>query len=192
MADGPKTVVSTATQDILWKGYDRRFFPVYTAKQEATVKAILGPDFDRATNLNRATAAAEKYAEASPKDIDGWRNLGYLYYAEGDCKSALNVWEQHLTKMLAPSSQGPYNHFLWYQLWPVECYNKLGNYQQVIKIAPNELAQARIYAELRYEYAFALVNTGRKAEAIDQLKKALLDDQYYKPAITLLDKLQVS
>ena len=192
MADGPKTVVSTATQDILWKGYDRRFFPVYTAKQEATVKAILGPDFDRATNIERATAAAEKYTETSPKDIDGWRNLGYLYYAQGDCKSALNVWEQHLTKMLVPGPNGPYNHFLWYQMWPVECYNKVGNYQQVIKIAPNEITQAKIYAEMRYQYAFALVNTGRKTEAIDQLKKALLDDQYYTPATTLLDKLQVS
>jgi tetratricopeptide (TPR) repeat protein len=192
MADGPKTVVSSALQDRLWKGYDRRYFPVYTAKQEATVLAILGEDANPSTNRSRALAAAEKYADNNPNDIDSWRNLGYLYYASGDCKSALNVWEQHLTKMLVPNDKGPYNHFLWYQLWPIQCYNKVGNYQQVIKLAPNEIEKARIYAEARYEYAVALSNTGRKKDAIDQLKLSILDDQYYQPARSLLDKLQAS
>jgi tetratricopeptide (TPR) repeat protein len=192
MADGPKTVVSNTLQDHLWKGYDRRYFPVYTTKQEAAVLAILGDDADQSSNLSRALADAQKYTTTNPSDMDGWRNLGYLDYASGDCKSALNVWEQHLTKMLVPNDKGPYNHFLWYQLWPIQCYNKVGNYQQVIKIAPNEIEKARIYAEGRYEYAVALSNTGRKKDAIDQLKLAILDDQYYQPAYNLLDKLQAS
>ncbi len=187
----PNTSVTNSLQDKLWKGYDRRYFPVYKAAQEATVMAILADDADPTLNYNRALAAAKTYSETSPKDIDGWRNLGYLYYAGNDCKSALNVWEQHLTKMLASSDNGPYNRFLWYQLWPLECYNKLGNYQQVIKIAPNEIEKTKVYAEARYEYAYALVNTGRKDEAIAQLKLALLDDPNYGPTNDLLAKLGV-
>ncbi len=190
MADGPKTVVSTTAQEKLWKGWNRRYIPIYTAKLEPTVMAILGPDADQGANMKRAMTAALQYAESNPKDIDAWRNVGYLNYAAGDCKAALNIWETRLTKMLVPNETGPYNHFLWYQLWPVECYNKLGNYQQVIKIMPNELEKTRIYAEGRYEYAVALNAVGRKADAIAQLKLSLLDDTYYTPTRTLLDKLQ--
>ncbi len=188
----PKTIVSADFQDKLWKGYDRRYFPVYTAKQEATVMAILGADAPVEANMSRAMSAAKAYTEAQPKDIDGWRNLGYLNYAMGDCKAALNVWEQHLTKMLSPSDNGPYNRFLWYQLWPAECYNKVGNYQQVIKLMPNEIEKAKVYAEARYEYAVALMNTGRKDESITQLKKALLDDPNYAPVSAMLTKLGVA
>lgn len=186
------TVVDADFQDKLWKGYDRRFFPVYTAALEPTVRAILGDDFDAASNMSRATTAAQKYSEKQPKDVDAWRNLGYLYYAAGDYKSAIGVWEDHLRGLLKPTDNGPYNRFLWYQLWPVESYNKLGNYAEVIKIAPNEITRTKIYAEARYEYAYALSNTGRKDEAISQLKKALLDDQNYRPTYDLLAKLGVS
>jgi hypothetical protein len=185
----PKTVIKSGKQDILWKAYDRRFFPVYSAKQEATVQAILGADFDEKTNMTRAMDAATAYANANPKDIDGWRNLGYLNYAMGDCKSALNVWEERIAPNLKKTEQGIYNRYLWYQLWPVECYNKVGNYAKVIEIAPNEIEKSKVFAEMRYEYAVALSNTGRKDEAIAQLKKALLDDQNSKASQELLTKL---
>jgi tetratricopeptide (TPR) repeat protein len=187
-----KTVVGTDLQDKLWKGYDRRYFPVYTAAQEPTVMAILGEDANSETNMDRALSAAKKYSESKPSDFDGWRNLGYLYYATGDCKSAVGVWEQHLTKMLKPSENGPTNRFLWYQLWPIRCYNKLANYQAVIKLAPNEIEKAKVFAEARYEYAIALMNSNRKPEAIDELKKALLDDQNWQAPANLLAKMGVS
>lgn len=187
-----KTVVGSTLQDFLWKGYDRRYFPVYTAAQEPTVMAILGDDANATTNLNKALAAAKKYSETKPGDIDAWRNLGYLQATTGDCKSAVTVWEQRLKPMLKASDNGPYNRFLWYQLWPVRCYNKLANYQEVIKLAPNEIEKAKVYAEARYEYAIALMNTNRKPEAIAQLKLALLDDQNWQAPATLLAKLGVS
>jgi tetratricopeptide (TPR) repeat protein len=115
-----------------------------------------------------------------------------LQATTGDCKSAVTVWEQRLKPMLKASDNGPYNRFLWYQLWPVRCYNKLANYQEVIKLAPNEIEKAKVYAEARYEYAIALMNTNRKPEAIAQLKLALLDDQNWQAPATLLAKLGVS
>lgn len=185
----PNTVVSNADEEKLWKAFDRRYLPVYRPNQEATVKAILGADADEQTNLNRALEAARKFSETSPGDIDAWRNLGFLLYTKGDYPSALKVWEQKLAPMLAPSENGPYNRFLWYQLWPVISYNKVGNYQQVLKMAPNEIEKAKVYSEVRYEYGVALLNAGRKQEAINQLKQAVLDDQNYQPVKTLLDKL---
>ncbi len=191
MDSKPRTVVSVKLQDKLWKGWNRRYMPVYSAKQEATVMAILGDDANEDANLSRATSVAQKYSESNPKDIDAWRNLGYLRYAAGDCKGALTIWEQRITKMLEPTDNGPYNRFLWYQLWPIECYNQVGNYQQVIKMSPNEIQRTGIYAQARYQYAVALMNVGRKDEAVSQLKKAILDDQNFKPSYKLLEKLGV-
>lgn len=185
----PKTVVKTALEEKLWKAYDRRFFPVYTEKQEALVQTILGADFNEESNMTRAMETALAYAEKNPADIDAWRNLGYLYYAQNDCKSAINVWEMRIAPKLKKTEQGPYNRFLWYQLWPVECYNKLGKYDQVLKIVPNEIEKTKTFAEARYELAVAYMNTGRKAEAIAELKKSILDDSNYKPSYDLLAKL---
>ncbi len=187
-----ETVVPADLEDKLWKGFDRRYFPVYTAAQEPLVMAMLAGDADPAANMQNALTAARQATESKPQDIDAWRNLGYLDYAMGDYKAAIGVWEQHLTKMLTPSDNGPYNRFLWYQLWPVESYNKLGNYQQVLKMAPNEIDHAKVFAEARYEYAIALMNTNQRDAAINQLKTSLTDDSNFKPGRAMLAKLGVS
>jgi hypothetical protein len=191
-ANGPNTPTKFADQDKVWKSFNRRYIPVWSAKQDALVKAILGEDSDRQKNLQRALTAARAYANTNAKDIDAWRNLGYLASATNDCKGAIEIWEKNLVPMLKPTDSGPYNRFLWYQMWPVTCYNALGNYQQVLKIAPLEIEQTVINAEMRYEYAVALNALGRKDEAITQLKKAALEDINYQPTFTMLKKLGVN
>ena len=89
MDTGPRTVAGIALQDRLWKAYDHRYLPVYSASQEATVRAILGDDADYNTNAARAMTVAQRYTQTNPSDIDGWRNLGYLRQDQGDCKGAL-------------------------------------------------------------------------------------------------------
>jgi tetratricopeptide (TPR) repeat protein len=191
-ADSPKVATTFANQDKLWKSYNRRYMPVWSAQQDSIVKAILGEDADPQKNLQRALSAARSYAATNPKDIDAWRNLGYLAYATNDCKGAIEIWEKNLQPMLKPSESGPYNRFFWYQRWPVSCYNALGNYQQVLKIAPVEIDSTGIYAEMRYEYAVALNALGRKDDAVAQLKKAIIEDLNFQPTYTMLKNLGVA
>ena len=188
----PNTEVSVALQEELWKGFDHRFLPIYSPQQEPIVRAILGADYDATSNLSRATAAAKTYAQTNPADIDAWRNLGFLYHKAGDYPAAIGVWEQHLSKMLKATDKGPYNRFLWYQLWPIESYNKVGNFQKTLEIMPNELSQIKVFAEGRYEYALALMNTGKRDEAIAQLKQATQDDIHFAAARDMLAKLGIS
>lgn len=187
----PNLVLGAALHDKLWKGFDRRYMPVYTTEQEAKVMEILGQDADTGLNLFRAREVAQHAVETGPRDVDAWTNLGYLYSITNDCPAAVAVWEQQVKRLLRPSSSGPYNRFLWYTLWPLKCYNQLANYGPVLNILPNELAQTQVYAEGRYEYAVALLNTGRKSEAVSQLKRALLDDANYSPIYELLAQLGV-
>ncbi len=188
MADRAGIEVPSDFQDKLWKGYDRRYFPVFTPTTESLVLAILGPDANVEENYGRALNAAQDYATKNPKDIDAWRNLGFLQYQGNNCKEALNSWSK-LTTMLAPGPDGPYNKFLWYQLWPVECNNRLGNFQTTLKLVQPAIDSTKVYAEARYEKAVALAALNRKEEAKVELKLALLDDVNYAPTRILLDKL---
>jgi hypothetical protein len=191
IADKPSVVASMATQAKLWRAFDWRYMPVYKPSQEAIVKQILGEDFDEKTNFRVALAESEERATKSPNDIDMWRNLGYLRYANGDCKGALQVWEQRISKMLKATENGPYNRYLWYQTWPIDCYNTLENYNAALKLIPNVLETTKVNAHMRYQYAIALLGTNKRNDAIAQLKKSVLDDPNYQPSFTMLDKLGV-
>lgn len=183
-------VIYNADQvDGLWKSFDHRYIAVYRAEQEEEVMAILGEDANPETNMARAVDAAVEYANAFPQDIDAWRNLGYTVAARDNCAWALAIWEQKLRPMIAKNPM--HSYFLWYELWPLQCYNKLGNYEAVLASAPVVLLITGVYAELRYEYAVALLNSGRKSEAIAQLKRSLLDDLYHEPSRQLLIQLGV-
>ncbi|NWJ46329.1 MAG: C39 family peptidase [Chloroflexi bacterium] len=181
MFDKASVSVENALEDTLWKAFDHRFLPVYTAKSEPLVKAILGVDFDSKTNLTRALAAAESFLDKNPRDLDGLRNAGYLRATSGNYEGALQIWDRIV-------ALGPYGRFLWYQMWPLESLNKLGKYQQALKMTDEILQQAPVYSEAHYERAVALVALNRKDEAKKELKLSLLDG-YYQPSRDLLDKL---
>jgi tetratricopeptide (TPR) repeat protein len=181
MYDKPNVAVDYTFEEKLWKAFNNRFLPVFRPKDEALVKAILGPDADSQENLKRALLAAESNLDKNPKDIDALRNAGYMRATTGNCEGALQLWDRIV-------AQGPYGRFLWYQMWPLECLNKLGKYEQALKMADQVLEKAPVYTEARYERAVALVALKRVDEAKKELKMSLLNG-YYQPSRDLLDKL---
>ncbi len=180
--DKPAVPIDNTVADDYWNAFDRRMLPVYNAKLEPVVRAILGLDAEAKTNLSRALAAAESNLDKKPKDINALRNVGYLRATSGDCKGALEVWDRIV-------ALGPIGRFLWYQLWPVECSNKVGNYSQVMKLTDGTLEKATVYAEARYERAVAMLALKSPVEEVKkELKRSLLDG-FYQPTRDLLDKL---
>jgi tetratricopeptide (TPR) repeat protein len=175
------TTVDYALEEKMWKAFNHRFMPVYKAKDEALVKAILGADADQQANYTRALATTESFLDKNPKDLDGLRNAGYMRYATANYKGALEIWDR-IVKL------GPVGRFVWYQMWPLESYNKVGRYQDALKLADETLSTAPVYTEARYERAVALLALNRKDEAVKELKHSLLDG-YYQPTRDLLDKL---
>ncbi len=181
LIDHPAATVDSSLEDTLWKAFNRHFFPVYTAKQEPLVKAILGVDADPAANLQRALQAAESFYDKNPKDLDGLRNVGYMRAMTGNYAGAVDIWE----KIVA---LGPIGRFLWYESWPFEAYNKVGKYQQALKWIDDTLKDAPIYSRAYYERGFANNALGNKTQAIKDLKQSLLYG-FYQPSRDLLDKL---
>ena len=182
LMDRPAVPIDNATADDFWNAFDHRMLPVYTAKLEPMVKAILGLDADNKTNLSRAIAAAESNLDKKPRDINALRNAGYLRATSGDCKGALEIWNRVV-------ALGPISRFLWYQLWPVECSNKVGNYQQTMTLTEGILEKATVYSEARYERAVAMLALKSPVDEVKKELKHSLLDGFYQPARDLLDKL---
>jgi hypothetical protein len=182
LMDRPAVPIDNALADDFWNAFDHRMLPVYNAKLEPVVKAILGLDAESKTNLSRALAAAESNLDKKPKDINALRNAGYLRATSGDCKGALEVWDRIV-------ALGPISRFLWYQLWPVECSNKMGNYQQVMKLTDGILEKATVYSEARYERAVAMLALKSPVDEVKKELKHSLLDGFYQPTRDLLDKL---
>jgi hypothetical protein len=160
--------------------FNHRYVPVWRPDQEATVKAILGDDWDPTAMYTHARDAALKAVASSPKDSAWWLALGHSQFGLGNWADANRSYEKSV------ALGGVTKRVLWYQWWPVTALNRAGRYTDAIAAADGAIASAKVYAEMRYERAFALHALGRDDEAKAELQHAISDDTNYAPARELL------
>ncbi|MCL5257024.1 MAG: C39 family peptidase [Chloroflexi bacterium] len=179
---GPDYTLTWEQFDALWRGFNRRYIPVYRPADEPLVKAILGDDMNDAVMYGRAVTLAQSESNANPGSLDGWLMLGQSYFGAGDYEAATKAWER-AEKIGIPS------RLLWYQDWPVIAYNKIGDYQRVLDMTNQVLSNMPVYGELRVERGKALLALGQVEEARAQFEQALLDDSTLDSARELLASL---
>jgi tetratricopeptide (TPR) repeat protein len=163
--------------------FNHRYVPVWRPDQEATVKAILGDDWDPTAMYTHARDAALKAVASSPKDSAWWLALGHSQFGLGNWADANRSYEKSV------ALGGVTKRVLWYQWWPVTALNRAGRYTDAIAAADGAIASAKVYAEMRYERAFALHALGRDDEAKAELQQAISDDTNYAPARELLAQI---
>ena len=168
----------------LWRMFNHRYLPVWRADQAATVQAILGDDWDETVMYTHARDRALAAVQASPDDAAWWLALGHSQYGLGEWDLAIRAY------LKSVSLGGLTKRVLWYQWWPVTALNNAGRYEEAITWADGAIKSAGVYAEMRYERAVALQALDRKAEAITELKQAIVDDPNYAPAKDLLALLE--
>ena len=168
----------------LWRMFNHRYIPVWRADQAATVQAILGDEWDEQVMYAHARDRALEAVQASPDDAAWWLALGHSQYGLGE-------WDLSIQAYLKSVSLGALTRrALWYQWWPVTALNNAGRYAEAITWADGAITSAGVYAEMRYERAVALQALDRKAEAIVELKQAIVDDPNYAPAQDLLAQIE--
>jgi len=111
-----------------WKPFNREYMPIYRIEQEPLVKAIIGRDWDEKTMYQGAVKTSKVEIEKNKDDMYAWFNLGTSYYALGDYKAAREAFERS-------RAIGWPMRMLWYQIQPVQTYNKLGEYQKALEFA---------------------------------------------------------
>jgi tetratricopeptide (TPR) repeat protein len=143
-----------------WKVFNREFMPVYSHEKEETLKAIMGENWREKKMYENSIEKNQKDVELNPNDVYAWFNLGTSYYALGDYQSAKTSFER--SRIL-----GWPMRMLWYQIEPVQTYNKLGLFSKAIELANKGLAGNYEFAEMHFEKAIAYRGLGdmEKAEA---------------------------
>lgn len=178
---GPQFDITYAQFDEWWRPFNRGYIPVYRPEQEALVAAILGDDWDEEANHRRALAQAQAETQTL---ADGYAffNLGDEYLALGDPAAAVTAYDQ------AFAFEFP-DHFLWYQFGPLETLNQVGDYQRVLDVTRQLLAQAGELEEARLQRGLAYLGLEDPVAARAELEKALIANPRYDRASAALEML---
>jgi len=179
---GPEVRFSYALFDELWRPFNRCYIPVYFPEQENVVKAILGADWEDEAMVQRALASARREVEERG-DNYAWFNLGDDYLAAGKYREAADAYGRAL-EMGFPS------HFLWYHYGPLEAYNALGEYQEVLSLSDEVLAQAPDIEEIRYQRGLAYLGLGEVEKAKTEFEQAVQYNPDYTMALQALADLR--
>lgn len=165
-----------------WKAFNREYLPVYNADQEPLVRAIVAEDWDETAMYGRSIEVNLNAVEADEKDMYSWFNLGTSYYALGEFDKARQAFEKS-------RALGWPKRMLWYQIQPVQTYNKLGEYQKALELAKIGLVGNDSFAELHLESAIAYKGLGDKERAREVAEKALHYSPNFQAAKDLLYNL---
>jgi len=178
---GPEVRFSYALFDEYWRAFNRCYIPVYRPEQEAVVRAILGAGWEDEAMYQQAIASARKEVEERG-DNYAWFNLGDDYLAVKEYRQAADAYGRAL-EMGFPS------HFLWYHYGPLEAYNALGEYQKVLALSGEVLAQAPDIEEVRYQRGLAYLGLGEVEKAKAELELAVRYNPNYVLAVRALASL---
>ena len=179
---GPQLTIPYAQFEEWWRPFNRGYIPVYRPEQEALVATILGEDWDEGANHQRALAQAEAETQSL---ADGYAvfNLADEYLALGDLTAAVEAYDR------AFAFEFP-DHFLWYQFGPLEAFNRVGRYQQVLDITDTVIANAGELEEARLQRGVAYLGLGDPAAARAEIEKALAANPRYERAAVALQNLE--
>lgn len=165
-----------------WKPFNREYLPVYKIEQQPLLEKILGEDFDEKKMFEKAVKRNLADVEQNPNDMYAYFNIGTSYFGLADYSKAKEAFEK--SKAL-----GWPRRMLWYQIQPIQTYNKLGEYQKAIELANLSLVGNDSFAEAHLEKAISYKGLNDKNSARSEAEKALFYAPNLKPAQDLLNSL---
>ena len=81
-------------------------------------------------------------------------------------------------------------HFLWYRFGPLESFNQVGRYQQVLNMTATLLADAGELEEARLQRGLAYLGPGNPSAARAEIEKALQANPRYERARAALEGIE--
>lgn len=117
---GPNRRIKMDLLEQTWKPFNRLVFVIYKTQDERVVKEYLGANWDSATNLGLAAAAAQKEINANARDAFAWFNLGNSLLGLKDYEGAASAFAQ-------ARQIGLPQRMLRYQFGPLEAAYATGN-----------------------------------------------------------------
>jgi tetratricopeptide (TPR) repeat protein len=161
--------------DEYWQSFNRVYIMIYPPDQEPDIKAILGPDWDRDANRQRALQTAEAEAQVNPQNAFAWFNVGtnLVYFDRYTEAAAAYDTARNL---------GLPQRMLRYQFGPFLAYFNGGRLDDLLALTEYALQRTPNSEEALLWNGWGLYRKGKTADAITDWRKALQANSTYQDA----------
>lgn len=147
-----------------WKPFNHDYLVVYEPEEEATVQAILGPQWDEQYNAQHVLERAQGEIDAGSADSFTYFNMGWAQLTLGQAEAAAASYDT------ARGIGLPWR-MLWYEFGPFEAYLATGRYQETLTLASANINEAGNEISIEEWYYYA----GRAYEGLGNIDRALLN-----------------
>jgi tetratricopeptide (TPR) repeat protein len=177
---GPDRKIQYATLDKAWQAFNRVYVAIYPPDQEATVKSIVGADWDVDQNRRNALETAQEETEKDPNDAFAWFNVG----------TNLAYFDRYFDASQAydrARELGLPQRMLRYQFGPFMAYFHGGRLDELATIIDYALKITRNSEETYLWRGWMYYRRGLRAQAIEDFRRALEENPYYQDALYALE-----
>jgi tetratricopeptide (TPR) repeat protein len=168
--------------DEYWQAFNRVYIMIYLPRQEQTVKAILGPQWNPDYNRQQALEAAQVETESDPEDAFAWFNLG----------SNLTYFERYIEATDAydrARDLGLPQRMLRYQFSPFIAYFHSGQIDDLLALTEYALKITPNAEEALLWHGWAMYRQGKNNDALANFRQALIENSNYLDAQYAIDFL---
>jgi len=177
---GPDQKIPYATLADYWRIFNRVYLLVYPPAQEATIRSLLGTDWDLDANRQHALEASQAETRADPKDAYAWFNLGSnLVYFERYAEAA-NAYD-------TARQLGLPQRMLRYQFGPFFAYFHAQRNQDLLALTQYALQRTPNSEEALLWHGWGLYRDGNTAGAVREWRTALLARPGFEDALYALN-----
>lgn len=172
---GADQKIPYTTLEEYWHTFNHVYLMVYPPEREATVRDILGEQWDPATNRQRALEGSQRETQSHPSDPFAWFNLGsQLVYFEryADAASAFDKARE----------LGLPQRMLRYQFSPFFAYFHTGRNDELLALTEYALQITPNAEEALLWHGWALYRDGDTAGALADFQNALVQNPNYQDA----------
>lgn len=166
----------------MWQPFNYGYILVYPQEKQAIVDAILGEEIDSETAYKQSIIRAEKELSENPSAVYPVFNIASASYYLGKYDEAVTTYEKVADRL--PS------RMLWYQIEPIQAYQKTGNDAAVFSLTDRILNNGNMaYSELYQIRGEIYQKQGNLERARAEFEKAVYYNQNYQPAKDALKNL---
>ena len=176
----PDMIVPYDEVDKNWQAYNRVYIIIYPPEQEATVKDILGDNWDVDANRQHALEVARAETAEDPENAFAWFNLGTnLVYFER-YQEAARAYD-------TSRNLGLPQRMLRYQFGPFFAYFFSGRNEDLLALTEYALQRTPNAEEALLWHGWAMYREGNVPQAVSHFYQALEENPNYEDARYALD-----
>lgn len=177
---GANQKLAYATLDSYWQIFNRVYLLVYLPSQEASLKAILGAEWDADTNRQHALEVSQAETQQTPDNAFAWFNLGsnLVYF---------DRYAEAVTAYDTARTLGLPQRMLRYQFGPFFAYFNTLRTDDLLALTDYALQRTPNSEEALLWHGWALYRQGDTDGAIHDWRKAVDAHPGYEDALYALN-----